>query len=222
VKATLLINEGIFEEMAESLEYFDSEKALKLTEAALKNGIDPVDIIEKGFAVGLRRVGDRFGKGEAFITDLVGSANVMEEVSGRLSKEIIRSRKEKVQLGRVLIGTVAGDVHSIGKDILRAMLEVGGFEVIDAGVDVPTGAFIEKAKELKPDILGLSALMTTTIMMQREVIEALKKEGLRDSVRVMVGGAAVTEKWAREIGADAYAENAYDAVKAAQRLVSRL
>jgi corrinoid protein of di/trimethylamine methyltransferase len=217
-----LINGRIFEEMAESLEYFDSEKALELTEAALKAGVDPVDIIDRGFSMGLKRVGDRFGKGEAFLTELVGAANVMEEVSERLSKEIIKSKKERVQLGRVLIGTVAGDVHSIGKNILKAMLEVGGFEVFDAGVDVPTGVFIEKTRELKPDILGLSALMTTTIMMQREVIETLNKEGLRDSVRVMVGGAAVTEKWARDIGADAYAENAYDAVKVAQGLISRL
>jgi corrinoid protein of di/trimethylamine methyltransferase len=193
-----------------------------LTEAALKAGVDPVDIIDRGFSMGLKRVGDRFGKGEAFLTELVGAANVMEEVSERLSKEIIKSKKERVQLGRVLIGTVAGDVHSIGKNILKAMLEVGGFEVFDAGVDVPTGVFIEKTRELKPDILGLSALMTTTIMMQREVIETLNKEGLRDSVRVMVGGAAVTEKWARDIGADAYAENAYDAVKVAQGLISRL
>jgi len=216
-----LTDEKILEEMAQSVEDFDSDKALELIEAALKDGVDPVDIIEKGFSVGLRRVGDRFGKGEAFLTELVAAANVMEEVSRRLSVEITKSKKERELLGRVLIGTVAGDVHSIGKNILKAMLEVGGFEVVDIGVDVPTNVFVEKTRELKPNIIGLSALMSTTITEQREVVEALKRAGLRGGVKVMVGGAAVTEKWARDIGADAYAENASDAVKAAQGLVAR-
>jgi len=216
-----LTDEKILEEMAQSVEDFDSDKALELIEAALKDGVDPVDIIEKGFSVGLRRVGDRFGKGEAFLTELVAAANVMEEVSRRLSVEITKSKKERELLGRVLIGTVAGDVHSIGKNILKAMLEVDGFEVVDVGVDVPTSVFVEKTRELKPNIVGLSALMSTTITEQREVVEALKRAGLRGGVKVMVGGAAVTEKWARDIGADAYAENASDAVKAAQGLVAR-
>lgn len=216
-----LTDEKILDEMAQSVEDFDVDKALELIEAALKDGVDAVDIIEKGFSVGLRRVGERFGKGEAFLTELVAAANVMEEVSGRLSVEITKSRKERMLLGRVLIGTVAGDVHSIGKNILKAMLEVGGFEVVDVGVDVPTSVFVEKTRELKPNIVGLSALMSTTITEQREVVEALKRAGLRGGVKVMVGGAAVTEKWAKDIGADAYAENASDAVKAAQGLVAR-
>ena len=216
-----MTDEKILDEMAQSVEDFDSDKALELIEAALKDGVDPVDIIEKGFSVGLRRVGDRFGKEEAFLTELVAAANVMEEVSGRLSVEITKSKKERMLLGRVLIGTVAGDVHSIGKTILKAMLEVGGFEVVDVGVDVPTSVFVEKTRELKPNIVGLSALMSTTITEQREVVEALKRAGLRGGVKVMVGGAAVTEKWAKDIGADAYAENASDAVKAAQGLVAR-
>jgi trimethylamine corrinoid protein len=221
LRLTSLAANEIFEEMAESVEYLDSDKAHELTEAALKSGVDPVDIIEKGFSVGLRRVGDRFGKGEAFLTDLVAAANVMEEVSGRLSVEITKSKKQRDILGRVLIGTVEGDIHSIGKNILKAMFEVGGFEVVDLGVDVPTSVFVEKTKEYKPNILALSALMSTTIIEQRGVIEALKRADLRGGVKVMVGGAAVTEKWAKEIGADAYSENAYDAIKAAQGLVSR-
>ena len=216
-----LTDEKILDEMAQSVEDFDVDKALELIEAALKDGVDAVDIIEKGFSVGLRRVGERFGKGEAFLTELVAAANVMEEVSGRLSVEITRSKKERELLGRVLIGTVAGDVHSIGKNILKAMLEVGGFEVVDVGVDVPTSVFVEKTRELKPNIVGLSALMSTTITEQREVVEALERAGLRGGVKVMIGGAAVTEKWAEDIGADAYAENASDAVKAAQGLVAR-
>jgi len=207
--------------MTQSVEEFDIDRALKLTEIALRVGIDAIDILEKGFSRGLKQIGNKFGRGEAFLTELVAAANVMESVSERLSDEIIKSKKERELLGRVLIGTVAGDVHSIGKNILKAMLEVGGFEVFDIGVDVPTSTFVEKVRELKPEILGLSALMSTTITEQREVLEALKRAGLRDAVKVMVGGAAVTEKWSKEIEADAYAENASDAVKIAQMLVGK-
>ena len=119
----------------------------------------------------------------------------------------------------MILGTVEGDVHTIGKNILKSLLEVNGFKVIDLGEDVPASVFIEKVREMHPDILGLSALMTTTITEQRQVIQALKDAGLRDSVKVMVGGAAVTEKWSGDIGADGYAENASDAVRIALSLV---
>lgn len=211
--------ENLLIEMAQSVEDFDDEKAIELVEFALKKNIDPVDIIEKGFAVGLRRVGARFGKGDAFLTELVAAANVMEVVSGRLSTELKASTRKREHVGKVLLGTVAGDIHSIGKNMLKAMLEVGGFEVIDLGEDVNRGIFVDKVEELKPDILGLSALMSTTITEQKAVIQALKEAGVRDTVKVMVGGAAVTEKWSKEIGADAYAENASDAVKVALQLM---
>jgi len=209
----------LFNEMSDAIEWLDDEKAMELVETALKTGMDPVDVIEKGFSKGLKIVGDRFGKGEAFLTELVAAANIMEEVSDKLSGALTGSTKKVESKGRVLIGTVSGDVHTIGKNILKTLLEVNGFEVQDLGEDVPAEKFVEKVRELKPDILGLSALMTTTITEQRNVIEALKKAGLRDSVKVLVGGAAVTNKWANEIGADGYAENASDAVQLAMGLV---
>ena len=209
----------LFNEMSEAIEWLDDEKAMELVETALKTGMDPVDVIEKGFSKGLKIVGDRFGKGEAFLTELVAAANIMEEVSDKLSGALTGSSKKVESKGRVLIGTVSGDVHTIGKNILKTLLEVNGFEVQDLGEDVPAEKFVEKVRELKPDILGLSALMTTTITEQRNVIEALKKAGLRDSVKVLVGGAAVTNKWANDIGADGYAENASDAVQLAMGLV---
>ncbi|TRO57881.1 cobalamin-binding protein [Candidatus Bathyarchaeota archaeon] len=209
----------LFNEMSDAIEWLDDEKAMELVETALKTGMDPVDVIEKGFSKGLKIVGDRFGKGEAFLTELVAAANIMEEVSDKLSGALTGSSKKVESKGRVLIGTVSGDVHTIGKNILKTLLEVNGFEVQDLGEDVPAEKFVEKVRELKPDILGLSALMTTTITEQRNVIEALKKAGLRDSVKVLVGGAAVTSKWAKEIGADGYAENASDAVQLAMGLV---
>ena len=209
----------LFNEMSDAIEWLDDEKAMELVETSLKTGMDPVDVIEKGFSKGLKIVGDRFGKGEAFLTELVAAANIMEEVSNKLSGALTGSSKKVESKGKVLLGTVLGDVHTIGKNILKTLLEVNGFEVNDLGEDVPAEKFVDKVRELKPDILGLSALMTTTITEQRNVIEALKKAGIRDSVKVLVGGAAVTSKWAKEIGADGYAENASDAVQLAMGLM---
>jgi corrinoid protein of di/trimethylamine methyltransferase len=211
--------EILFNEMADSIEWLDDEKAMELVETALRAGLDPVDIIEKGFSKGLKIVGDRFGKGEAFLTELVAAANIMEEVSEKLSGALTGSSRKVERKGKVLIGTVSGDVHTIGKNILKTLLEVNGFEVQDLGEDVPAQKFVEKVRELKPNLLGLSALMTTTITEQRSVIQALEKAGLRGSIKVMVGGAAVTPKWADEIGADGYAENASDAVQLAVKLM---
>ena len=209
----------LFNEMADAIEYLDDEKSLELVETALKQGIDPVDIIEKGFTKGLKSVGDRYSTGEVFLTELVAAANIMEDISSRLSEELSKSTKQVEKKGRILIGTVETDVHSIGKNIFKSLLEVNGFEVIDLGEDVPSEEFVEKVRSTKPDILGLSALMTTTITEQRTVIEALKEAGLRDNLKVMVGGAAVTEEWSREIGADGYAENAAEAVQVALGLL---
>jgi len=135
-----------------------------------------------------------------------------------LDEEITKRAQSRKSVGKVVMGTVLGDVHSIGKNIVATMLRVAGFDVTDLGVDVPTEVFIQKVKELKPDILGLSALLTTTMDEQRKIIIRLKEEGLRDKVRVMVGGAPVSPEWAREIGADSVGLDAQDAVEKALRL----
>ena len=215
-------NDVLFNKMAEAIEFLDDEKSLALVDIALKQEIDPVDIIEKGFTKGLKTVGDRYGTGEAFLTELIAAANIMEDISNRLSDELAKSNKHVEKKGIILLGTVEGDVHSIGKNILKSLLEVNGFKVIDLGEDVPSQAFVDNVRTGMPDILGLSALMTTTIAEQRTVIQALETAGLRDSVKVIVGGAAVTEKWSQDIGANGYAENATDAVQVAKRLIGEL
>jgi len=178
--------------------------------------------LEEGLAKALREVGDRFGRGEAFITELIAAAQAMEAGAEVLNKEIARRGASRKSVGRFLIGTVEGDIHSIGKNIVTTMLRATGFEVFDLGADIPTNVFVEKVRELKPDILGLSALMTTTMTVQREVIAALSEVQLRKDVKVMLGGAPVTEEWVNEIGADSFGLDADSAVSEALRLMEEV
>ncbi len=213
------MGEDILRELGEAVQDFDDELARTLALRAVEAGVDPVMALEEGLAKALREVGDRFGKGEVFITELIAAAQAMEAGAEVLNEEISKRGASRKAVGRILIGTVDGDIHSIGKNIVKTMLTAAGFEVFDLGVDVPTDVFVEKVRELGPDILGLSALMTTTMVNQREVIEALNDEGLRGGVKIIVGGAPVTEKWVEEIGADACGLDAGSAVKVAQELM---
>lgn len=195
--------------------------ALKSTvKELLKAEIDPLDIVEKGLAKGIRTIGERYGKGEIYLIQLLMSAEAMKAGMEIISPEIQKQKKELKKVGSMVIGTVSGDIHDLGKNIVAALFSAHGFDVTDLGVDISVKKFIEKVKELKPDILGLSALMTSTIPKQREIIDALKSEGLREKLKVMVGGAAVNEDYAQEIGADGYAENANDAVTKAKILLT--
>lgn len=213
--------ERILREMSEAVSNFDDDLARNLSREAIDSGIDPVEALEEGLAKALREVGDRFGSGEAFITELIAAAQAMEAGAEILNEEIAQRGATRKSIGKFLIGTVEGDIHSIGKNIVTTMLRASGFEVVDLGVDVPTGVFVERVRELKPDILGLSALMTTTMTKQREVIEALREAGLKQSVKVVVGGAPVTEEWVKEIGADACGLDAGIAVQVALNLMGR-
>ncbi len=213
------MGEDILRELGEAVQDFDDELARTLALRAVEAGVDPVMALEEGLAKALREVGDRFGRGEVFITELIAAAQAMEAGAEVLNEEISKRGASRKAVGRILIGTVDGDIHSIGKNIVKTMLTAAGFEVFDLGVDVPTDVFVEKVRELGPDILGLSALMTTTMVNQREVIEALNDEGLRGGVKIIVGGAPVTEKWVEEIGADACGLDAGSAVKVAQELM---
>lgn len=214
-----MICKEILEALGEAVKDFDEDRARRLAEEAIDIGIDPVVALEDGLARALREVGDRFGRGEAFITELLAAAQAMEAGVEVLNEELARRGASRKAVGKFLIGTVEGDIHSIGKNIVAAMLRASGFEVIDLGVDIPSGVFVEKVRELKPDILGLSALMTTTMVKQREVIEALSETGLRESVKVIVGGAPVTQEWVEEIGADACGLDAIGAVSVALNLL---
>ncbi|UCD46117.1 MAG: corrinoid protein [Candidatus Bathyarchaeota archaeon] len=215
----MILSEKILEGLREAVLYFDEEEARRLAEEAVEAGLDPVEVLEEGLAKALREVGDRFGSGEAFITELIASAQAMEAGAEVLNREIARLGVARKSVGKFLIGTVEGDIHSIGKNIVKTMLIAAGFEVVDLGTDVKTETIVEKVKELEPDIIGLSALMTTTMTKQREVIEALKKEGLREKVKIIVGGAPVTEEWVEEIGADACGFDAGSAVENSLRLM---
>jgi len=208
----------LFEKLAASVIEGNSETARIAAAEAIAAGLDPVEVIENGLAKGLREVGRKYEAGEMFLMQLILSGEAMKAGVEVLKPEMLKQKKQ-VTGPKFLIGTVEGDIHDIGKSIVAAMLTAEGFEVVDVGVDIPDKVFIEKTKEIKPQVLGLSALMTTTRTKQREIIEALKQAGTRNSVKVMVGGATVTPEWAQETGADAYGEDAIEAVKKAKELV---
>ena len=213
------MSEKILEGLREAVWYFDEDEVKRLSEEAVEAGLDPVEVLEEGLAKALREVGNRFGSGEAFITELIASAQAMEVGAEILNREITKRGVTRRSVGRFLIGTVEGDIHSIGKNIVKTMLTAAGFEVFDLGTDVKSGEIVEKVKELKPDILGLSSLMTTTMLKQKEVIDLLKEAGLRQNVKVIVGGAPVTEDWVKEIGADACGLDAGSAVEKSLKLM---
>ena len=208
----------IIEGLKKAVLNYDVEAAAELAKKAVDAGIDPVKAVEEGLAAGIREVGEKFGRKEIFLPELIMAAETMNSGLKVLEPEIKKRKTERKSMGKVLIGTVAGDIHDIGKTIVAAMLTANGFEVIDLGVDVPTETFVEKVKEHQPQILALSALLTTSMPMQKEVIEALEKAGLRDKVKVMIGGAPTSREWAKEIGAEGYGANAAEAVEIAKKL----
>jgi len=210
---------GILQKLSASVIEGNIEAARSAVAEALAEQLDPLEAIENGLAKGLREVGRRFEAGEMFLMQLILSGEAMKTGVELLKPELLRQKKHLATSGKFLIGTVEGDIHDIGKTIVAAMLTADGFDVVDLGVDIPDKVFVEKINEIKPQILGLSALMTTTRTKQRDVIDALKLAGTRNSVKVMVGGATVTPEWAQDIGADGYAEDAIDATKKAKRLL---
>lgn len=199
---------------------YDVEDAVKLAEEALKAGVDPVEAIQEGLAKGVRIIGDRFGAGEAFLTELMIAAEAMKQAMAILEPAIPkRAKAAKKALGKIIIGTVEGDIHAIGKSIVGTMLTVAGFEVVDLGVDVSVEKFIEKTREVKPDIIGMSALMTTTMLKMADIIKTLDEEDLRKKVKIIVGGAPTSREWAEKIGADGHGGDAMEAVEVAKKLI---
>jgi corrinoid protein of di/trimethylamine methyltransferase len=198
----------------------DPDATVEGTRQALQAGHEPLVIIEEGLVPGMRIVGDKYSTGEYFLPNLIVSASGMKQAMAVLEPELKARRQQVRSAGGVVIGTVRGDIHEIGKSLVATMLSANGFEVHDLGVDVPIETFVAAAREHRAQIVGMSALLTTTMVVQRKVIEALRAEGLRDGVKVMVGGAPVGEQWAAQIGADGYAEDAVAAVELAKRLVA--
>ena len=210
--------EEVLKKLEDAVIAGDDERIEEIAKEALRIGVDPLEAIEKGLAKGVRVVGERFGRHEAFLPDLIMAGNAMKVGCGILKAVIPKGVKERT-LGKVLIGTVKDDIHSIGKDIVATMLEASGFEVHNIGEDVPAEVFVQKVRELRPDVLGLSALMTITMPNVKKVIDALVKAGERTNVRVIVGGAPTTREWANEIGVDAWAEDAVTAVNEIRSLL---
>lgn len=201
---------NIKEKIITSLKEYDEETTIKLIKNALDSGLKPLEIINT-LSNGLCEIGDMFGKGEIFLPELIMSAEIMKTCMDILSPLLSKSDVPNM-LGRIVIGTVKGDIHDIGKNIVRALLQASGFEVIDLGVDVGPEKFIEAIRRYNPNILAMSALLTTTISEMRKVIEAIEKNDLRKQVKIIIGGAPTSEEYAKEIGADAWGSDANDAV----------
>jgi len=195
----------------------DIKNALAETQKALDAGVQVQDVLDRGLIAAMDDVGERFAKGKIFVPQMLRSAKTMQECVA-LIKPAFQEGNVTLK-GKVLVGTVKGDLHDIGKNLVAMMMEGAGFIVIDLGVDVSPETFAEKAIEVKPDILGMSALLSTTMPAMPMTIEALKKAGVRDRMKVMIGGAPVTGKYAGEIQADAYAPDAGSAVSAAKKLM---
>ena len=215
------MSEELYKEMAQSIIDGDSDKSVELANKAIESKIHPLDAITKGFVVGVNYIGDQFGKGEAFLPELVMAGEAMKAAVATLDPELRKLGSEREIMGRVVLATVEGDIHEIGKTLVGTMLGASGFEVYDLGVDTPADKIIGKALEVNANIIGMSALLTTTMVRQREVIEELDKEGLRPRIKVMVGGAPITRDWFEKIKADGYSEDAIGAVKVAKGLVGK-
>jgi corrinoid protein of di/trimethylamine methyltransferase len=216
-----LPNEEILARLDAAVEKYDEDAARTAAEEAVRQDIDPALAIKDGLMKGLLNIGGKWAKGEAFITEVMLAANAFKAGLDILEPKLTQKGKRLETLGKVVMGTVQGDIHDIGKSIVAAMLKATGFEVQDLGVDVPSEKFVEAVKKYQPHIVGMSALLTTSMLEQRKVVDELRGAGLRDKVKIIVGGAPVTKAWAEEIGADAYGEDAFEAVNKTKLLVAK-
>ena len=211
--------ERFFEAAAKTIIDYNAADAVKVAREAIAAGVDPLELMNKGFIPGIAKVGELFGMGRLFLPELIQSADAMkaatEVVNDALPADAERGK------GIIVIGTVQGDIHDIGKTIVVSLMKANGFEVHDAGRDVPIEKLIERAEEVHANIIGTSALLTTTMEQQKKLELELKKAGLRDKYKTMVGGAPVTQRWADRIGADAYAMDAADGVQKALKILGK-
>jgi 5-methyltetrahydrofolate--homocysteine methyltransferase len=207
----------ILQRISEELQAGNYQEVPKLIQEALNAKIPPAKILSDGLVAGMDIVGDKFRRDELFMPEVLISAKAMQSGMDVLRPKLIEAGAKLA--GKVVVGTVKGDLHDIGKNLVGMLMEGAGFQVIDLGIDIPSEKFVEAVKLQKPDILGLSALLTTTMPKMKEVIESLVEAGVRKSVKVMVGGAPVTEKFAKDVGADAYAPDAASAVEKARELI---
>ncbi len=212
--------EKFLTECAKSIVDGNSEKSAELARMALEEKHPVLEVIEKGFVAGIREVGRQWEEGAMFLPELVMGAEAMKEAMAVLQPALGEGAAGQSAVGHVVIGTIEGDIHDIGKTLVATMLSANGFEITDLGADVPVARFVEEAVEKGAGCIAISALLTTTMPGQKKVIEELESRSIRDKIKVMVGGAPCNDDWAREIGADGYAGDAVAAVQLAKRLAS--
>jgi len=210
--------QSIFAELENGVKSLQQETAIEAAKKALAAGVSPVEAIEHGLAKGIREVGEMFARKEMFVVELIYAASIMEEAIKILEPALKASKEKRHSEAAFVLGTVAGDIHDIGKNLVRIMLEAGGFEVHDVGKDVATENFVSKAKEVGAGLVGASSLMTTTVDVQKDLVDALRSAGIK--APLMVGGAAVSDEWAKEIGAH-YSSDANSAVVMAKQLLGK-
>jgi corrinoid protein of di/trimethylamine methyltransferase len=213
--------ERILALMTQAIIEGDQTEAVRLAQEALSLRLDPTEVIERGYVPGIQKVGELWEKGDYFLPELITSAEAMKAAMAVLDPELKRGIYATKSMGKIVIGTVEGDIHDIGKNIVASMLQASGFEVYDLGADVKLEKFWQKAEEVQADVIGLSALLTTTMVGQKRFLEMLAERQLTGRFKVIVGGAPVTAEWAQGIGADGYAENAVAAVRLVKELLSQ-
>jgi corrinoid protein of di/trimethylamine methyltransferase len=212
--------EEILTSLARSLREYDRQRCITLANEAMEKDIDPLKAINV-LTKEIQEIGEGFNRGDLFLPDLIGAGSAMEAAMKVLTAELKKRGIKRESLGSVLIGTVYGDIHTIGKDMVATLMTAGGFSVEDLGINVRAEQFVEAIRQVQPDILAMSALLTTTAREQKIVIDALAKEGLRGKVKIMVGGGAIDQRFAAIIGADGYAPTAPEAVELAKSFVGR-
>jgi trimethylamine corrinoid protein len=215
-----LSQEKIFKDMVDSIINLDEETAVDLANKAIEDNMNLMDVIEKGFATGIRKVGELWEEGEFFLPELMRGAQIMQHCLDLLIPHLEKG-SEGISQGRVVIATIEGDIHSIGKTIVGTMLRAYGFKVFDLGADISAEKIVDVAVEKDADVIGVSALLTTTMFGQKKVVEILKDRNLLDRFKIILGGAPVTSTWVNECKADGFAENATDAVKLVKSLLNK-
>ncbi len=211
----------LIDKLKKAIIEIDEDEVVNLSKEIIKANINPLEAIEKGLAEGMKIVGEKFEKMEIFLTDLMMAGEAMDKALKILLPHIPKTAKLEEKKGKVVIGTVMGDIHELGKNVVATMLKVNGFDVLDLGVDVPAAKFYTEAEKFGANIIAVSALMSSTIGGQKDVIEYLKAQGVREKYIVLVGGGPTTPEWAEQIGADGYGETATDAVKVAATLLEK-
>ncbi|RLG73129.1 MAG: cobalamin-binding protein [Thermoprotei archaeon] len=216
--------EKLLKEIKEALINLDENKFLNLIDEALKKNIDVEKIVFQSMSEGMKEVGKLFEEGEYFLAEMIVAAEMFKKAMKKLEPKLFENVKEVKKLfkGRIVIGTVKGDIHDIGKSLVASMLRAAGYEVIDLGVNVPAEKFVEAVEKYKPDILGMSSLLTTTVHQMKEVIRLLKEKGLRSKVKVIIGGLATSPEYAKIIGADGWGKDAVHAIQLVNKLIREL